>query len=85
MGGIDYEEKLNIRLLDEVINLGGAAQVAWAYAKGDFAGISIYESSAIHFSFSDKPCWRVRIFARQRWMLPSVGSTASGIFCPLGF
>ena len=85
MGGTDCAEELNTHLLDERLNLVGAAHVAWAYAKGDFVGISIGEPSTIYFRFSDKLCWRVRMFARQRWVIPSLRSTASSICCPFEF
>ena len=55
--GIACEEELNIKLLDERLNLVGAAHVARSYATGGFSRISIGEPSAIYFRFSDKLRW----------------------------
>lgn len=68
--GIDWEEGLNIHLLDTDLSIMDSVSMGWAYTPGVFSGLSLQEPDQLEFSFPSTARWRVHLLTTRQWTVP---------------
>ncbi len=74
--GFDYEDFLNIHLLDAQLNILDSASIGMPYASGSLGHLTLQAPDALHFCFPSQVAWRLSLFHSPHWRVPLLSEPA---------
>lgn len=80
----DFEETLNIHLLDEHFHEMDSATMSWMYSTGAFKALELIQPRTVQFRFFGDTIWKVELLQKPSFRVPLLSEPA-GVWRRWGF